>query len=164
MIKHFFCLAFMTAISLSCLAQELITDRPDQTESSTTIPAKHLQWESGFSIGSLNRIWHFRNKSQLFYKLGIQLENTTMNPYSSINKLSGNWQGIPKVTINYFVTRCGEPGLRAQRNQNNPEIPIASHQDQFNLVISVHPEKSGFPGSLPYWFKFQHIFIPLFDQ
>jgi hypothetical protein len=36
-------------------AQELITDRPDQTESSSTVPRKSLQWESGFSYEADSR-------------------------------------------------------------------------------------------------------------
>ena len=38
-------------MSLDLSSQELVTDRPDQTESSSTIPKKSLQIESGFVIG-----------------------------------------------------------------------------------------------------------------
>jgi hypothetical protein len=33
----------LIAISTRPAAQEIVTDRPDQTESSTTVPAKNLQ-------------------------------------------------------------------------------------------------------------------------
>ena len=46
--KSLFLLFF---ISASINAQELVTDRPDQTESSSTIPKKSLQIESGILFG-----------------------------------------------------------------------------------------------------------------
>jgi hypothetical protein len=36
------------------LAQEIVTDRPDQTESSTSIPIKSFQFESGVLLGNYN--------------------------------------------------------------------------------------------------------------
>jgi hypothetical protein len=42
---------FLT-LSKFCLAQAIVTDRPDQTESSSTIPKKSLQLETGFLLGS----------------------------------------------------------------------------------------------------------------
>jgi hypothetical protein len=44
---------FLT-LSKFCLAQAIVTDRPDQTESSSTIPKKSLQLETGFLFGSSN--------------------------------------------------------------------------------------------------------------
>lgn len=42
---------FLT-ISKLCLAQAIVTDRPDQTESSSTVPIESLQLETGFLFGS----------------------------------------------------------------------------------------------------------------
>ena len=47
-------------VSLEMTAQEIVTDRPDQTESSTTIPLKSFQFESGVILGNYN----FANSSQ----------------------------------------------------------------------------------------------------
>ena len=42
---------FLT-LSKFCLAQAIVTDRPDQTESSSTIPKESIQLETGFLFGS----------------------------------------------------------------------------------------------------------------
>lgn len=42
---------FLT-LSKFCLAQAIVTDRPDQTESSSTIPKERLQLETGYLVGS----------------------------------------------------------------------------------------------------------------
>jgi len=49
------------------LAQKIVTDRPDQTESSSTVPHKSLQIEAGMLFGDLN------NESQRIYLLPTTL-------------------------------------------------------------------------------------------
>ncbi len=44
---------FFLLLSTTTFAQTIITDRPDQTESSSTIPLKSFQIESGFQLGLL---------------------------------------------------------------------------------------------------------------
>jgi len=44
-------LFFLLFVNYSTYGQELITDRPDQTESSSTVPRKTLQIESGLLLG-----------------------------------------------------------------------------------------------------------------
>jgi len=44
----------LTALNKVINAQEIITDRPDQTESSTTVPGKSFQMEMGFGSGNYN--------------------------------------------------------------------------------------------------------------
>jgi len=44
----------LTALSKVISAQEIVTDRPDQTESSTTVPNKSFQMEIGFGSGNYN--------------------------------------------------------------------------------------------------------------
>jgi len=44
----------LSAYSINLLAQTIVTDRPDQTESSVTIPRKSLQIESGLQIEKTN--------------------------------------------------------------------------------------------------------------
>lgn len=41
----------VTFLGLNLSAQQIVTDRPDQTESSVTIPFKSIQTEAGFLIG-----------------------------------------------------------------------------------------------------------------
>lgn len=45
--KYLLLLSISLFIALQVRAQELITDRPDQTESATIVPQYHLQWEAG---------------------------------------------------------------------------------------------------------------------
>jgi len=52
MIKTYALLLILTVYSLGISAQQIITDRPDQTESSTTIPLKSFQIESGILFGN----------------------------------------------------------------------------------------------------------------
>jgi hypothetical protein len=48
---------FLLSVFISQLsAQELVTDRPDQTESAVTVPLNSLQIETGFVYESLKRI------------------------------------------------------------------------------------------------------------
>lgn len=51
MMKYTLILALIS-FSFDLSAQEIITDRPDQTESSTTIPFKSFQIESGILVGN----------------------------------------------------------------------------------------------------------------
>lgn len=44
----------LTVLNKVINAQEIVTDRPDQTESSTTIPNKSFQMEMGFGSGNYN--------------------------------------------------------------------------------------------------------------
>lgn len=51
--KKIYTLLLITfALNLGLKAQTIVTDRPDQTESSTTIPFKSLQIESGILVGN----------------------------------------------------------------------------------------------------------------
>ncbi len=54
MIKKYILLLNLVVISFEMNAQEIVTDRPDQTESSTTIPLNSFQFESGVLLGNYN--------------------------------------------------------------------------------------------------------------
>jgi len=60
MIKKNILLFNLIAITFEMKAQEIVTDRPDQTESSTTIPLNSFQFESGILLGKNN----FENRSE----------------------------------------------------------------------------------------------------
>jgi len=52
-IIRFYTLIFITffCFGINVIGQDLVTDRPDQTESSVTVPKGSLQIESGFLLG-----------------------------------------------------------------------------------------------------------------
>ncbi len=52
MIKKYILLAGLVAVGFQMKAQEIVTDRPDQTESSSTIPFKSFQFETGVLLGN----------------------------------------------------------------------------------------------------------------
>lgn len=52
MIKSITALAILIGISFSAMSQNIVTDRPDQTESSSTVPKNSLQIEAGSLIGN----------------------------------------------------------------------------------------------------------------
>ncbi len=52
MIRKCILISVLLVICLGIKAQKIVTDRPDQTESSTTIPLKSLQIESGILFGN----------------------------------------------------------------------------------------------------------------
>jgi len=60
MIIKYILLFNLIAISFQMKAQEIVTDRPDQTESSTTIPLNSFQFETGALLGNYN----FANSSE----------------------------------------------------------------------------------------------------
>ena len=45
-------LVILIVLGFNALAQEIVTDRPDQTESSSTVPINSLQIEAGFLLGN----------------------------------------------------------------------------------------------------------------
>lgn len=57
--RAYLALTVLLLISLRSIAQELITDRPDQTESATIVPQYYLQWEAGsqFDDNNLGSEW-----------------------------------------------------------------------------------------------------------
>ncbi len=66
------------------LAQDLITDRPDQTESATTVPKHYLQWEVGTQYEEANGIGEWALLSNLFrygvsHKLELRLITELIN-------------------------------------------------------------------------------------
>ena len=92
-VSYIFLLLF--GMSLQIGAQNIITDRPDQTESSTTIPFKSFQIESGFLLG----YWEFNNENErlalgpstLFrYGLTKWIELRLVSEYANLKVTSGD--------------------------------------------------------------------------
>lgn len=87
------CLVFL---SLNLFTQDLVTDRPDQTESSTVVPKAKLQWESGFLWESL--IADYPNNDKFNNRvLGI---NSSLFRYGLMEKfeLRFGWDYVHTVT------------------------------------------------------------------
>nr|WP_321452957.1 transporter [uncultured Carboxylicivirga sp.] len=106
-------------IGLNTFAQEIVTDRPDQTESSSTVPLKSLQIETGLMIENMNRsadrayfipttLFRYGLSKNFELRLGEQLVN-----YSNQTALSDLEIGF-KVQI-------------LRREDINTEIAFLSH-------------------------------------
>jgi len=67
MIRKIVILLVLIGPGLGLFAQKIVTDRPDQTESSSTVPHKSFQIEAGVLFGDLN------NESQRIYLLPTAL-------------------------------------------------------------------------------------------
>ena len=85
-------------ISITTFSQQIITDRPDQTESSSTIPKGSLQIEMGFVASSFENINSFTGPSTLLrYGITNWIELRLFNQYEAhkrelfdeTNKVSG---------------------------------------------------------------------------
>lgn len=103
-------LLLLSTISTFSYSQDLITDRPDQTESSVTVPKGSLQWESGFwfekdtksmnptnsqiqSLGfnsSLLRYGIFKN---IELRFGYNLVQSRI-----LSDISGQWESVSTST------------------------------------------------------------------
>jgi len=97
----------LTPLCTKLQAQEIVTERPDQTESSTTIPVKSLQMEVGFLGGSDNNENKYLLPTALFrYGLSRSLEL----------RLAGHIAGInDKLTSkSYFGLIGTELGVKIQ--------------------------------------------------
>ncbi len=106
-------------------SQNLVTDRPDQTESSVTIPSGKFQIESGFLIGSAGKS-AFRIKSFVFpttlFRYGISsgIELRIVNQFERLKFENNNDFGMNDIEI----------GAKFQilKNKNiNTEIAFLSH-------------------------------------
>lgn len=134
--KNIIFLSGFLLIALSANSQELITDRPDQTESSSTVPKKTLQWESGFSFESdaaeyRGEIIYYRNLGlnhsllryglldKLELRLGADLMRKTVEP-ENMSDGSQTEIDLEPVNIGFKVQLTEEARLI-------PELAILSH-------------------------------------
>lgn len=124
--KSMFLILLFTT-SITSIGQQIITDRPDQTESSSTVPKGSLQIESGLLLGfsdkELSSERQFIGPSSLFrYGLTNALEVRIVNQFESIKYKSNNQEisGISDLEI----------GVKLQLFQSegtNAEIAFLSH-------------------------------------
>lgn len=114
-------LILLFTISLTSNGQQIITDRPDQTESSSTIPKGSLQIESGILLGfadtELNSERQFIGPSSLFrYGLSNSLEIRVVNQFESIKNKSNNQEisGISDLEIGVKIQLFQSVGINAE--------------------------------------------------
>lgn len=115
-----FCIAFSTD-----LAAQIVTDRPDQTESSSTIPKGALQVESGFLIGyegdeAFSRKSIISPNNLFRYGLTKGFELRLVNQYESSSIGPASFSGISDLQL----------GFKAQlfkRDDSSTEVAFLSH-------------------------------------
>lgn len=122
-------------VNLSLNAQEMVTDRPDQTESSSVVPLGRLQVETGF-------VWEQDN-------MGGQLVN-----YYHYNSTLLRWGIMENVEI-----RFGQEYLDVQKKDAQLRIrQVGWSPSQVGMKIALAEEKSWRPEmamigqlTLPWW-------------
>jgi hypothetical protein len=124
-------------------AQEIVTDRPDQTESSTTIPLKSFQFESGLLLGNYN----FANSSEqlllipttlLRYGLTKEIELRLVEQLISIHnkQTSEDNFGLSDLELGAKIQILKKPA-------NHTEIAFISHLVLPTGAISITNEHLG---------------------
>jgi hypothetical protein len=135
-------------------SQELITDRPDQTESSSTLPKGYLQLETGFSWESLQGDYPM---DDIFHYQGIGI-NSTLLRFGVLHKfeLRFGWDYLYEITrvergtdnIIYeakgFVFEPVYVGGKFQFSDEDgliPEMAVLGHLGLPSLSIFEEPEQ-----------------------
>ena len=123
MTKLFTICLVLTAFCIKLQGQEIITDRPDQTESSTTIPVRTLQIEAGLLSGNDNFEKQYLFPTSLFrYGLTKNIELRLAGQIASIEnkQTSENLIGIGDLEIGAKIQILKNAGI-------NTEIAFISH-------------------------------------
>ena len=122
--KKVFISVFLAMLLFGQINAQIVTDRPDQTESSSTVGSGNLQLESGFLIG-FEGSGSFSTRQILLpttlfrYGLTKGIEIRVLSQYET-NKIENNTiQGISDIQI----------GTKIQilKNSKNTEIAFVSH-------------------------------------
>ena len=97
--------------------ERMETDRPDQTESPFIVPAKWLQFETGFNFEKNHPGAHTFVYPTLLSKYGVskRLELRMITSLLSVNEYTGNHNevvnGIEPVQLGFKLAMCEEKGL-----------------------------------------------------
>lgn len=143
MINKYILLTNFIAISFEITAQEIVTDRPDQTESSTTIPLKSFQFESGVLLGN----YILANSSEqlllipttlLRYGLTKKIELRLVEQLVNINNIQASEDnfGLSDLEFGAKIQILKNPAI-------NTEIAFISHLVLPTGAISVTNEHVG---------------------
>lgn len=131
----FLLLSFMFAGANS---QDLVTDRPDQTESSATVPVKTIQWESGFwfekdskstditgnqlrSTGINSSLFRYG----LFQNFELRLGSNLVRTHNLINRM-GLWESM-SVQTDLEPVYTGLKFLLTEESGIIPQLAILGH-------------------------------------
>ena len=122
--KHFL-IAVLIFLSGQLYSQTLVTDRPDQTESSSTVELGSLQVESGFLLGftdeNNNSVRQILLPTTLFrYGLTKGIELRILSQFES---LKNNWQIIEGISDLEIGTKI----QLLKKEDVNTEIAFLSH-------------------------------------
>ena len=118
-------IAIICFISLGNINAQIITDRPDQTESSTTVYKGNLQIESGFLIGfegdEQESIRQLLVPTSLFrYGISKSIELRLLSQFETLKFNEQSIQGISDLEIGTKI--------QIQKNESkNTEIAFLSH-------------------------------------
>jgi hypothetical protein len=118
-------LFILLIISSQGLSQDLVTDRPDQTESSVTVPFGSLQIETGMLFGSFGESL-FKTKSTLLPTTLLRYGITKGLELRFVNQ----FERIKAGDVTHYGMNDLELGVKFQilKNQNiNTEIAFLSH-------------------------------------
>lgn len=130
-------IAFLSVLigNSSVFAQQIVTDRPDQTEASSTVPKSSLQVESGILVGyegkNQNAFQQLLLPSTLFrYGIGEKIELRFVNQVESLRNLSSGTEirGISDLEIGTKIQIFQKEGV-------NTEIAFLTH-----LILPVGSE------------------------
>jgi outer membrane putative beta-barrel porin/alpha-amylase len=125
--KNIAFLVIILMVSYSIQAQELITDRPDQTESSSTVPKGSLQIESGVLLGYAedDRVSNLQLVApttlfRLGLTEGIELRIVNQLEFIKDYESSKNYSGVSDLEIGTKIQLF-------QKEDVNTEIAFLSH-------------------------------------
>lgn len=124
---------FISGFSQETEDESMVTDRPDQTESSVTVPKNTLQWESGFlfekatslleentSISYSSNLFRYGLFDVLELRLGISIDQLTSETKSSGEKFKES--GIAPISLGTKVYLGKQKGWI-------PELAVLAHID-----------------------------------
>ncbi len=128
---YFTLIVLLFTISFSFGQGQIITDRPDQTEASSTIPAGYFQVETGtlFMHQQINSVRETRTAALLnalfrigvakYFELRAVVQPELTRTYFNDKEVSRDF-GMADLQVGFKVQFCEEKGLR-------PEIGFLSH-------------------------------------
>src|SRR5438093_7206400 len=93
--------------------REIITDRPDQTESPFTVPVKHFQTETGFVFEKADAQTHSFVYPTILFKYGVNnfFELRLITDFSNTKSENERITGINPVIIGFKINITQEKGI-----------------------------------------------------
>lgn len=123
-------------VSISVAAQDLVTDRPDQTESASIVPELHVQLESGISMTTQNKLSDITSIESLL-RLGVLSNLEFRLGFANATTV---FSGEPKNSISNIVF----PGFKYQVFKGAGIIPDIAIMGGFALPVSYDDNADSF--------------------